>query len=231
MASHRLKITNEINAGTIAQVALNSFESLSGETQELLLRSKNEQTFSGLLAAHIQREPNIESGAALVEIKGFNYLNAGSKSRNVHDIAVVNSSGESEILIENKVWYHFDGAKGKRKAKVERNVISQLKADIFKIKLTLKNLPTGARGFVIVHIVTPTDVNSIPNTYLQSHLGSFARVQGDWLKYRSEGMDGIRSVFEEFKVDLNFPVAEASNRGKSQGAEGALDILCVEVLA
>ena len=231
MASQRLKITNEVSAGTIAQLALNSFESLSRETQELLLRSKNEQTFSGLLAAHMQREPNIQTGAALVEIKGFNYLNAGTKSRNVHDVAVVNSLGESEILIENKVWYHFDGAKGKRNAKVEPNVIKQLKADIFKIKLTLKNLPAGARGFLLVHILTPTDIDNIPQSYLKHHLGSIARVDGDWVKYRVEGMDGIRSVFEKFKAELKFPVAEASNRSKSQGAQGALDILCVEVLA
>ncbi len=103
MSSKNLAITEEITASSLSSLALNSFQSVSLETQEMLLQSKNEQTFSGLLASSLQDTPSVKPGSALVEIKGINYVIKGSVSRNFHDIAVVNQDAQSEILIENKV--------------------------------------------------------------------------------------------------------------------------------
>ena len=229
MSSKHLVITEEITASSLANLALSSFQSVPLATQELLLQSKNEQTFSGLLAAALQNAPFVKPGSALVEIKGINYVIKGSASRNFHDIAVVNQDAQSEILIENKVWYHFDGAKGKKTAKIEPNVISELKDDIFKVQLTLSQLDERARAFILVHIVTPADIERIPKSYLSAHRSSFARVGGDWDRYRSEGLDGISNSFSLFKSHYKSSVEIKSANASKNEAQGFIDIFCVEV--
>ena len=54
VAVANLAITGEISSPFLADLALSAFQSTSLEIQELLLQSKNEQTFSGLLAAALQ---------------------------------------------------------------------------------------------------------------------------------------------------------------------------------
>ena len=229
MSSKHLVITEEITASSLANLALSSFQSVPLATQELLLQSKNEQTFSGLLAAALQNAPFVKPGSALVEIKGINYVIKGSASRNFHDIAVVNQDAQSEILIENKVWYHFDGAKGKKTAKIEPNVISELKDDIYKVQLTLSQLDERARAFILVHILTPADIERIPKSYLSAHRSSFARVGGDWDRYRREGLDGISNSFSLFKSHYKTSVDIRSANASKNEAQGFIDIFCVEV--
>jgi hypothetical protein len=229
VSSKHLVITEEITASSLANLALSSFQSVPLATQELLLQSKNEQTFSGLLAAALQNAPFVKPGSALVEIKGINYVIKGSASRNFHDIAVVNQDAQSEILIENKVWYHFDGAKGKKTAKIEPNVISELKDDIYKVQLTLSQLDERARAFILVHILTPADIERIPKSYLSAHRSSFARVGGDWDRYRREGLDGISNSFSLFKSHYKTSVDIRSANASKNEAQGFIDIFCVEV--
>lgn len=229
MSSKNLAITEEITASSLSSLALNSFQSVSLETQEMLLQSKNEQTFSGLLASSLQDTPSVKPGSALVEIKGINYVIKGSVSRNFHDIAVVNQDAQSEILIENKVWYHFDGAKGKKTAKIEPNVISELKDDIFKVQLTLRELDAKARTFILVHIVTPADIERIPRSYLSAHRSAFARVGGDWDRYRREGLSGISSAFALFEKEFKSAVVIKSATVSINDDRGFIDIFCVEV--
>ena len=229
VSSKNLAITEKITATSLSNLALSAFQSVSLETQELLLQSKNEQTFSGLLAAALQNTPSIKPGSALVEIKGINYIVKGSVSRNFHDIAVVNQVAQTEILIENKVWYHFDGAKGKKIAKIEPNVISELKDDIFKIQLTLRELDAKARAFIIVHIVTPADIERIPKSYLSAHRSSFARVGGDWDRYRREGLEGISNSFVLHQSEYKSPVVIKSATVSRNDTQGFIDIFCVEV--
>jgi hypothetical protein len=231
MNSIELKITQAISAETLAGLVLDSFLSLPEDTKELLLQSKNEQTFSALVAARIQRESSLENGSSLVEIKGTDYSTRGTKTKNFHDIAIVNPLGKAEIIIENKVWYHFDGAKGKRAAKVEPGIGSQLDADISKIKLTLKDLAPGARGFILMHIVTPAGIDSIPTSYLKSHKAAFARVNSDWNQYLKEGLEGIAGTLEGRSKAFGSGVVIKSasvNQGKKQGF---INIVCVEVKA
>ena len=229
MSSKHLVITEEITASSLANLALSSFQSVSLATQELLLQSKNEQTFSGLLAASLQDSPSVKPGSALVEIKGINYVVKGSVSRNFHDIAVVNQDAESEILIENKVWYHFDGAKGKKTAKVEPNVISELEDDIFKVQLTLRELDARARAFILVYIVTPPDIKRIPKSYLSAHRSAYARVDGDWDRYMREGLEGILNSFALFDSHYKSPVVIKSASVRTKEAQGHIDMFCVEV--
>jgi hypothetical protein len=229
MAVANLAITGEISSSFLADLALRTFQSTSLEIQELLLQSKNEQTFSGLLAAALQKKESVAPGSALVEIKGVNYTQRDSFSRNFHDIAIVNQDAQSEILIENKVWYHFDGAKGKKTAKIEPNVISELKDDIYKVQLTLSQLDERARAFILVHIVTPADIERIPKSYLSAHRSSFARVGGDWDRYRREGLDGISNSFSLFKSNYKSSVEIKSANARKNEAQGFIDIFCVEV--
>ena len=172
---------------------------------------------------------SVAPGSALVEIKGANYTQKGSVSRNFHDIAIVNQNAQSEILIENKVWYHFDGAKGKKTAKIEPNVISELKDDIFKVQLTLSQLDEKARAFILVHIVTPANIELIPKSYLSAHKSSFARVGGDWGRYRHEGLEGISNSFSLFESQYKSSVDIKSANVSTNEALGFIDIFSVEV--
>ncbi len=229
MAIRALSISKKVSATSLADLALASFQSASPEIQELLLQSKNEQTFSGLLASHLQSNADVRPGSALVEIKGINYTQENSVSRNFHDIAIVNDHGQSEVLIENKVWYHFDGAKGKRKAKIEPRVISELKDDIFKVQLTLRELDEAARAFILVHIVTPANIGLIPSSYLSMHKSAFSRVGEDWDRYREAGLKGISDSFRLFESEFTSGVVIKSASIDSNQLQGFIDIFCVEV--
>ena len=231
MSARKLTITEEATASSLADLALTSFQSASPEIQELLLQSKNEQTFSGLLAANLQSNPTVKPGIALVEVKGTNYTSENSVSRNFHDIAIVNEEGQSEILIENKVWYHFDGAKGKKRPKIEPRVVSELKDDIFKVQLTLRQLDKKARAFILIHIVTPANIECIPKSYLSMHKNAFARVKGEWDRYRHEGLEGISNSFSDFEDQYKSKVVIKSGTVVSNEAQGFIDIFSVEVKA
>jgi hypothetical protein len=126
MDKHITTASRMLNAAMIAKLAEEAILKQAPAVQELLLQSKSEQTFSGLLAGCMQNyQPldlgkidDINSGSVLLEFKGENYERTTRKgietSRNFHDISIVNQHGEFEVIIENKFWYHFDGCKGKK---------------------------------------------------------------------------------------------------------------------
>ena len=70
MSSKNLAIAEEITASSLSDIVLSSFQSVSLETQEMLLQSKNEQTFSGLLAASLQDIPSVKPGSAFARVGG-----------------------------------------------------------------------------------------------------------------------------------------------------------------
>jgi hypothetical protein len=59
----------------------------------------------------------------LVELKGLDYFandfsgSGSTKNRNTHDLGILDSLANLNLILENKVWYHFDGAKGAKVAK------------------------------------------------------------------------------------------------------------------
>jgi hypothetical protein len=207
--------------------------------QEKLLLSKNEQTFSGLLAQELIQLPTLEldgqntpnGGQVLLEFKGKEYIKFdrnGQERRtpNFHDITIVNPDAEIEVIIENKVWYHFDGAKGAVRGKPEPGIARQLKADIAKIKQTLDGSPTLKRGFILLNIVTPADPSLIPATYRREHEKAWDRSMHSPAIYREDGLRGIRKVLDNFDKDLRgMRVVESRN----SDSLGALDVVCAEV--
>jgi hypothetical protein len=232
-----LYATLHIDAGVIAQLAFRSINENPTPLKEKLLLSKNEQTFSGLLAQELTRYPTLalgngsESGMGrvLLELKGKDYqkYSAGGikTSRNFHDLTIVTPNADIEVIIENKFWYHFDGAKGKNNPKPEKGIGIQIKDDIFKIRQTLSDTKHG-RGFLLLNIVTPGDPDSIPKSYQDDHQRAWSRTNGDFENYRAEGLNGIKSALNTFAADFVSMEIESSDWGSSLGAA---DFICAEV--
>jgi hypothetical protein len=105
-----------IDAGVIARLAFKSIDENPHPLKEKLLLSKNEQTFSGLLAQELTRYPTLAigsdanpgTGRVLLELKGKDYQTKGSRgiktSRNFHDLAIVTQEAEEdEVEVEDCV--------------------------------------------------------------------------------------------------------------------------------
>ena len=226
-----LKITDQISSAAIAEMAFNSLVKNSSQLRELLLVSKNEQTFSGLLSQDLHQLASVAPGAVLLELKGNDYVTKvrgeRKNSRNYHDLTIVNDEAEIEVIIENKFWYHFDGAKGVTKVKPERRIRQQIEEDIYKIHLTLDKKSGVRRGFILINVVTPRNPEMIPPSYFKEHAKVWKRTKQDIVRYRKEGLEGIKGVLEEFKSDYKDLIIKSST---TEIAEGFLDVICAEVL-
>ena len=232
-----LYATTHIDAGVIARLAFRSINENPLPLKEKLLLSKNEQTFSGLLAQELTRYPTLAlgndnepgTGRVLLELKGKDYKTSSSSgiktSRNFQDLTIVTPNADIEVIIENKFWYHFDGAKGKNNPKPEKGIGIQIKDDIFKIRQTLSDTKHG-RGFLLLNIVTPGDPDSIPKSYQNDHHRAWSRTNGDFESYRSEGLEGIKKVLKTFEADFVSMEIESSDWGTSLGAA---DFISAEV--
>ena len=236
---HPLTATTSLDANLITLIASRSYYRTSPKVQELLLLSKNEQTFSGILAQELTANPalqldgssNSDAGLVLLELKGKDYLNRNANgvekpSRNFHDLAIVNNDAEIEVIIENKVWYHFDGAKGAVRAKPEPGIARQIKADIKKIKQTLDGSTSIRRGFILLNIVTPSNTALIPASYRREHEKVWDRCMHSQPLYREEGLNGIRKVLGSFDADLRSIEIESFTNSESGGY---IDFICAEV--
>ncbi len=233
-----LLATSGLAASVIADLSARAFLSTPPDIQEALLRSKNEQTFSGLLSHELHKYPTLQlgdrrlpsSGTVLLEYKGKDYTNRSdegdSKSRNFHDLSIVNHRGEIEVIIENKFWYHFDGSKGKREPKPEKGIGTQLSDDIYKMRRTLKERDGARRGFILLNVVTPSFPHSLPKSYLYQHEVLWERTNGDHELYRKTGLDGILKVMQEFADDFINPNPEI--HGVTCG-DGFVDFICAEI--
>jgi len=226
---------NQNNASDIAYLMMDAIVGLTPAQQELLFQTKKEQTFSSLLSQAIQSKMDSNQLRALVELKGFDYLKEDSstsksaKNRNTHDLGILDSSANLIFILENKVWYHFDGAKGSKHAKVEQDVRDQLKGDIFKLQHSAKH-QNIKNSYMIITVVTPSRPENLPKTYRSSHEGAIKRTRGDLNRYRNEGILGFISAIEQFKSELG-PVTHL-DFNKSMGIDGCgfLDVFCAEVL-
>jgi hypothetical protein len=230
--------TQALQASTIADLAATAIQSNSPRIQELLLLSKNEQTFSGLLSHELHKYPTLQlgnsndpsSGTVLLEFKGKDYTHRSEdgdkKSRNFHDLSIVNDLGEIEVIIENKFWYHFDGSKGKKSPKPEKGIRTQLSDDIYKMRRTLIDNQAISRGFILLNVVTPSDPSELPKTYFRDHETLWNRTVGNLEIYRKIGLAGVLSVIEEFSAEF----IEAKPRISSiKVGDGFVDFICAEV--
>jgi hypothetical protein len=233
-----LTATSALQSSVIADLSARAFSANSPDIQELLLRSKNEQTFSGLLSHELHKYPTLRlgnpsdpfSGTVLLEFKGKDYTNRSEEgvtnSRNFHDLSIVNDLGEIEVIIENKFWYHFDGSKGKRSPKPEKGIRNQLSDDIYKMRRTLKDNHGTRRGFILINLVTPSLPHSLPKSYLKAHEVLWSRTNGDHEAYRKAGLEGVLGVIDEFSED--FIDAKPEVYGINSG-DGFVDFICAEV--
>jgi len=234
-----LIITQKISSEIIVEMAWRSFGANPSSVQEILLQSKSEQTFSGLLAQHMQaaeefnlgRVDDHTSGMVLLEYKGVDYETVSGRkvkvSRNFHDIVLVNHDGEIEVIIENKFWYHFDGSKGVKNQKPEAGIAEQLKEDIFKIRRSLGSGLPAKRGFVLINIVTPSSPDLLPKSYFGHHKKLWTRSNFDLVSDREKGLAGVQSVLDIFKE--NGLINETMCSSPFIPGSGFMDIICAEV--
>jgi hypothetical protein len=233
-----LTATSVLDSQIIADLSFLAFDRNPPALKETLLLSKTEQTFSGLLADALKIHPTVrigdfsdpDSGIVLLEFKGKDYSRKTAegvkKSRNYHDLSVVNQFGEIEVIIENKYWYHFDGTKGKKNPKPEKGIKKQLSDDIFKIRQTLAGQSILRKGFVLLNIVTPGNPELIPTSYQDDHRKVWNRTNHDIDQYRKEGLEGFQSVMSSFSKDLKDIALRSSPLSTS---EGFIDFICAEV--
>jgi hypothetical protein len=231
--------TRVLDTDILARLAIRSITSNPPAVRELLLVSKNEQTFSGLLAQELSKYPTLQldekenpsAGITLLELKGKDYItydsnNRKKSSRNFHDLSIINQMAETEVIIENKVWYHFDGAKGARVGKPEPRIAKQIEADILKIKQTLDGQPGLRRGFILLNVVTPADPDLIPKSYRTEHQKVWDRCMHNPALYREEGGRGIREVLEGFSRYFTSIHGESYSSSDSMGF---IDVIAAEV--
>ena len=241
-----LTATSVLDSQLIADLSFRAIDRIPSAVKETLLSSKSEQTFSGLLADELKLYPTIrigdfsdqESGLVLLEFKGRDYSRKTSvgikKSRNYHDLSVVNQLGEIEVIIENKYWYHFDGTKGTRNPKPEKGIKEQLSDDIFKIRQTLAGQSLLRKGFVLLNIVTPGNPELIPSSYQDDHRKVWNRTNHDINQYRKEGLEGFQSVISSFSDDLkdistNTLKDNSPSDTSLRSGGGFIDFICAEV--
>lgn len=234
-----LVVTSKIDSQKIAYLSLTAFEANPPDIQEILIQSKSEQTFSGLLADQIKhheefsfKQTSVEhAGVVLLEFKGTDYQKIGNgkvkHSRNFHDISIVNGRGELEIVIENKFWYHFDGSKGTRKPVPYVGIRDQIEGDIYKIRHSFSTDEKLRRGFVLIHLVTPLITERLPKAYQRAHHSLWERAEQNSEKYRRIGLGGVLSVLSGFlDTDLDGFSLASSPQSKDKGF---IDVICAEV--
>jgi hypothetical protein len=223
------------NSSAIAHLMMDVIVGLSPAQQELLFQTKKEQTFSSLLSQGMQSKMDSNQLRALVELKGFDYLakdsstSKSTKNRNTHDLGVLDSSAKLIFILENKVWYHFDGAKGSKVAKVEKNVREQLKGDIFKLQHTAKHQEIN-NSYILITVVTPSRPENLPKSYRHAHEAVMKRTRGDFNRYRKEGVFGFISAIEQFQSELGSVTHLDFNEKIGLDGCGFLDVFCAEVL-
>ena len=224
----------EANPQIIAECALKSLTGLSPSQQELLFQTKKEQTFTSILTSALQANYDSSDLRVLVELKGVDYVQRATSrleeknSRNTHDLGILDLNANLKLILENKVWYHFDGAKGAKVVKVEKSVKEQLKADIFKLKHSAKHLEVK-RCFILINLVTPSRPDNLPKSYRQPHAVVLKRTKGDLSRYRSDGLQGVKSVIESFKADFSSIVHLGSDEPIGIDGSGFLDVFCGEI--
>lgn len=224
----------EANPQSIANCALKSLIALTPSQQELLFQTKKEQTFTSILTGALQKNYDSSELRVLVELKGVDYVQRATSrleeknSRNTHDLGILDVDANLKLILENKVWYHFDGAKGAKIVKVEKSVREQLKADIFKLKHSAKHLEVN-KCFVLINLVTPSRPDNLPKSYRQPHAVVFKRTKGDLSRYRCEGLIGVRSVIESFNSEFSSIVHIGSDEPIGIDGSGFLDVFCGEI--
>jgi hypothetical protein len=227
-----------LNTELIVKLALSAFINQPIKIQQQLLKSKSEQTFSGLLVNQMmQFQPlglgdssDPYSGHLLLEFKGVDYKKRTSKgvkhSRNFHDISIVNQDGIIETIIENKFWYHFDGSKGKKNPRPEKGIYEQLEGDIFKIRQTFAEKSGPRKGFLLLNVVTPGRPGEIPPSYRKDHSVLFERAQENFAEYRAIGLAGYSTILEKFESEF----ADIFSIGSERMVDGSfVDFFCVQL--
>lgn len=215
-------MNNAYTSAIIAESMLSSLKELTPKIREVLFQSKSEQTFSGLLAEKLNSNLDTADSKFLVEIKGQESRSeTGKKSLNSHDIALLDGTGSIKLTIENKVWYHFDGAKGAA-GTLNQNVVDQLQGDILKTNATIG--ANGNQGFILICLVTPMSFTK----YESSHKTALKRVNGNLETYMRDSLAGITSHLSQVKhlkdlIHLNYQPESGNVRS------GALDIFCAEI--
>jgi hypothetical protein len=220
-----IKNHRAVSASWLTKTAVEVVETLPAAVRETLLQTKQEQTFSSLIASKMNSDfSNGGQMIALVEIRG---KSLNSKQRNTHDIALLDENGRKICIVENKLWYHFDGAKGRRKPKVEKEVVEQLDNDVKKIQLTLKDQREPlASGFVLLHLVTPQEKSKLPYSYKQSLETALYREKGSTYLLMESGLNGFMGVLDGFKDSIN---AVSHSSREFPGSSSRLDVICAQV--
>ena len=228
------KILN-LDSAAIAGLMFDSISDLSPAQQDLLFQTKKEQTFSALLANRLQKSQESKNLSSFVELKGVEKLVKGTdkasikKNRNTHDVCLIDDDAVFHLLLENKVWYHFDGAKGRKNKKVNPDIEDQLVPDIKKLTLTALDQTNRPTCFVLVNLVTPSDPSKLPSTYFGDHNKAFKRVKEQVDIYRQDGVNGLKGVIEKYSERL-LPVSHVSS-ANPLGINGSafLDVFCAEI--
>jgi hypothetical protein len=226
---------NELNSKVIAELALGTIAGLTPPQQDLIFQTKKEQTFSSLLAGGLQSKFDPSELRALVELKGKEKIVKGKdkavlkKNRNTHDVALIDSQSNFQLILENKVWYHFDGAKGRKNKKINSHIDEQLVPDIYKLRLTATHQNTKPKCFVLLNLVTPSVPSLLPAAYFGDHEKAFKRVHRSIEQYRSDGIEGVRSVFDKHTDEISNLIHLGSEVGMGIEGTAMVDIFCAEV--
>lgn len=227
---------HELTSKEIAELALGSIAGLTPAQQDLIFQTKKEQTFSSLLASWLQSNFDPSNLRALVELKGIEKVVKSKdrailkKNRNTHDVALIDSESNFQLILENKVWYHFDGAKGRKNKKVNPHINEQLLPDIYKLILTASHQFAMPKCFVLMNLVTPSNPSLLPSAYFGDHEKSFKRVNESIEQYRSDGIEGVRSVFERYPNEISNLVHLGSNTPMGISGLAMIDVFCAEVV-
>jgi hypothetical protein len=227
--------TLSLGSAAIADLMFDSISVLSPAQQDLLFQTKKEQTFSALLASRLHKSQESKNLSSFVELKGVEKIVKSTdrasvkKNRNTHDVCLIDDDAVFHLLLENKVWYHFDGAKGRKNKKVNPDIEDQLVPDIKKLTLTALDQTKSPKCFVLVNLVTPSDPSKLPSTYFGDHNKAFKRAQEQIDVYRQDGVDGVKGILEKHSETL-LPVSHVSSTN-ALGVNGSafLDVFCAEI--
>lgn len=211
-----------VNSESIATSSLASICALHPNIRELLFQSKNEQTFSGMLASYINLQISEPEFPIMTEIKGVDMLKGDSKLvKNSHDLALVDIEGRISLTIESKVWYHFDGSIGLT-GEVNQDVVAGIEGDILKSIRTQKEF--GNKAFLLLNVITP----KVMKKYENAHNTVLKRVNGDPLRFRAECLKGFTKALNS-RSELN-SVVHITFEQNSDGTKGGfLDIFAAEI--
>lgn len=219
-----------MNCKDISESSLNAISKLHPQVIEKLLQAKQELTFSSQLCTELNPKLSGQNQVALIEIKGKDFIRKTKKAKkltkNSHDIVVLDSKAQTKIIIENKVWYHFDGVKGKR-GELNKNISSGIIEDIVKIQETMKSLSNEVQGFILIHVITPKNLTSIPDAYRKSHNSSLKREGNDFTRLRSKSIFAISQELlaaKNLRAEINHVASPSHN-----SEDFYVDILCAEV--